>query len=419
MDKPMLVSGNLCGRVLARPSKSMGHRSLICAALAEGDSWIENVGKNDDIRATMQCAQALKLAEFTEKKDGILVKGCPKGRIDRAVLNCLESGSTLRFYLPLSTLFAKQAVFCGQGRLLERPIQPLKDLMEQKGVAFREFCLSGSLRGGRFEIAGDVSSQFISGLLFALPLLNQDSRIILTTPLESRGYVDMTLQALNTADVRAKFVSDREIAVPGNQQYLPFETKVEGDYSHAAFFAVAGAIAGDVEIIGLSKESLQGDRAVFDILKEMGARIEEREDGFRVKRGPLKAIDIWAQQIPDIIPPLAVACAAAEGTSRILGAGRLRMKESDRLHAICCEMKKLGAKIEIEDDGLVICGGMPLRANRVDSHRDHRMAMSLAVAAALADGPVEIKGGGCVAKSAPEFWQEFRRLGGNAVEQQG
>lgn len=414
----MRVSGRLSGKVEAMPSKSMAHRAVLCAALSGGESRISHIALSRDIQATIACAKALGLADFSFAGDELRVIGRPRTVAEEALLPCGESGSTLRFFLPLSCLLAKKARFVCEGRLTERPLEPLKSLLMEKGVAWPgSHEVSGRPAAGTFEIAGNVSSQFISGLLFALPLLEKDSVIRLTTPLESAGYVELTRQMQAAFGVRSEWKSERELLVPGNQTYRPSDVRVEGDYSHAAFFAVAGQIGGEIAVSGLLPDSRQGDKAVLEILARMGGNIEIRGGTVFSRPSPLSGTVIDAAQIPDLVPILAVAGAAAKGETRIVHAQRLRIKESDRLAATAAELAKMGAEIEETPDGLVIRGGRPLHGAEIDSHNDHRIAMAAAVAAGLAAGETVIGGAECVAKSAPQFWEEFRSLGGNAVEQ--
>lgn len=413
----MKVSGGLAGRVMAQPSKSMAHRALICAALAGGESRIENVSRSADMEATMRCIRALGMADMAFEGNAVCIRPGQREPGGRALLDCGESGSTLRFFMPIAPLFCAAAEFTGAGRLMERPQEPMRSLLSQKGASWNGMTVSGQYAPGTFALAGDVSSQFISGLLFALPLLDGDSEIVLTTPLESAAYVDMTLAALGAFGVKAGFAGERVLRVPGGQKYQPRQFTVEGDYSHAAFFAVAGATGrGPVSIAGLAADSLQGDRAIFSILEEMGAKVEWSGGEVTVYPSALHGVDMDVRQTPDLVPALAVAACAAQGETRISGAARLRIKESDRLAAMRLELSALGADICETEDGLRISGGKPLRGGRVNAHGDHRIAMAMAIAAVQAQGAaIEIGGASSVAKSAPQFWEEFRVLGGCAL----
>lgn len=416
MKDIMRVTGKLSGHIVAQPSKSAAHRSILSASLAEGESRIGPVQLSEDIEATLSCASSLGLMTWKQEGTSIIIQGLPKEKRVWAHLDCGESGSTLRFFLPLAPIFAEGTEFIGRGRLMERPVEPFKSLLIKKGVTWGGMTLAGRYQGGEFALPGNVSSQFVSGLLFALPLLEEPSRICLTTPLESAGYVALTQGIQAAFGVSSNWESERVLHVPGGQRYLPRHMRVEGDFSHAAFFAVAGALGGGVEIVGLPGDSCQGDKAIFPLLEEMGAQVSFENGAYQVAPGPLRGIEVDARQIPDLVPILAVAGAYAEGKTHIRNAGRLRIKESDRLSAMAEELTRLGAKVEEQPDGLVIWGGNPLKGGRVNSHNDHRIAMSLAIAAGFSKEPVEIEGWECVKKSAPHFWSEFGSLGGEAYE---
>ncbi len=408
------ISGGMRGTIQAQPSKSMAHRAVICGALAEGTSRIENIAFSEDILATIRCVEALGLAEVTRGEASLTIRGKGKQRREAVLLDCGESGSTLRFLIPLAACLAERVRLSGKGRLMERPLEPLKSLLAQRGLTWQgNDRFTGTIQAGEYPIRGDVSSQFISGLLFALPLLEGDSKIILTTALESAGYVELTRRSQERFGVTSRW-EDGTLYIEGNQCYQPADYEVEGDFSHAAFFAVAGAIGEGVTITGLDMDSPHGDKAVFSILEQMGATVEIQGNRVSVKGGQLSGCVIDGSQIPDLVPVLAVAGAYAKGETRIVNAGRLRIKESDRLAAMAEELGRLGARIQETKDGLMIQGGRPLRGAAVSSHNDHRIAMSLAVAAGFATGALELEGAECVKKSAPQFWEEFRALGGSA-----
>ncbi|MFZ5974241.1 MAG: 3-phosphoshikimate 1-carboxyvinyltransferase, partial [Bacillota bacterium] len=276
--------------------------------------------------------------------------------------------------------------------------------------------VSGRLSPGTYEMPGNVSSQFLTGLLFALPVLNGDSRIRLSSPLESGGYVEMTRAMQARFGVHSAFSDAFTLHIPGNQRYTPCAVRVEGDYSHAAFFLVAGAIGGNITLAGLSADTTQGDRAIIDILRRMGADVREDENGVHVCGQSLRGTEIDASQIPDLVPVLSVAACAAKGETRIYNAARLRFKECDRLSAVAQELSALGADISESADALHIRGTGALKGGSCKSHGDHRMAMSLAVASSICTEEVVLDGWECVSKSAAAFWEEFRQLGGCAVE---
>ncbi len=389
------------GVIKAPPSKSAAHRAILCAGLALGESRIENLARSRDIDATAECVSVL--------------------RRGGATLECGESGSTLRFLLPVAAaLSGGPYAFLGQGRLLDRPIGPYSAALGPHGVtlARRDGALvtAGSLRPGRFEVRGDVSSQFVSGLLFALPQLRGDSEILLTTPLQSKPYVDMTIGMMRAFGVTVTNEDHRRYWVRGGQSYRAAEIRVEGDYSQAAFFLVAGALGCPCAVAGLREDSLQGDRAIVELLRDFGASVTRDAFGALAARpGKLRARDVDISDIPDLAPPLAALMCFCEGTSRIVNAARLRHKESDRIASIAGALRALGAKVEEGGDYLAIEGRPALAGGTVDSAGDHRIAMMGAVAAARCTGQVLIRGADCVSKSYPNFWEDFEKTAREAA----
>ena len=350
-----ITPGLLRGAITPPPSKSQAHRLLIAAALADGESRIEHLADSQDIQATRRCMAALKAPGE-----------------DLPVLDCGESGSTLRFLIPVALALRGGGRFTGRGRLMERPQKPYFDLFDEKGIAYRQedgvLTVQGRLTPGTFALPGDVSSQFVTGLLYALPLLEGDSRITLTTPLESRGYVDMTLEALERFGIRAECPDGRTLRVPGGQTYRPCRAAVESDYSQAAFYYAANGLGGQVEILGLNPRSAQGDRCIVPYHMQLC--------------GPGEA-ELDVSQCPDLVPPLAAHAALRQGITRIVNAARLRIKESDRLTAVTQVLTALGADVVEGADRLTITGQPEGLAGgvTVDSHNDHRIAMMAAIAA--------------------------------------
>ena len=381
-----ITPGLLREAITPPPSKSQAHRLLIAAALADGESRIEHLADSQDIQATRRCMAALKAPGE-----------------DLPVLDCGESGSTLRFLIPVALALRGGGRFTGRGRLMERPQKPYLDLFDEKGIAYRQedgvLTVQGRLTPGTFALPGDVSSQFVTGLLYALPLLEGDSRITLTTPLESRGYVDMTLEALERFGIRAECPDGRTLRVPGGQTYRPCRAAVESDYSQAAFYYAANGLGGQVEILGLNPRSAQGDRCIVPYHMQLC--------------GPGEA-ELDVSQCPDLVPPLAAHAALRQGITRIVNAARLRIKESDRLTAVTQVLTALGADVVEGADRLTITGQPEGLAGgvTVDSHNDHRIAMMAAIAATRCAAPVTIIGAECVAKSYPDFWEDYERLGG-------
>ena len=381
---------------------------------------------SEDIAATLNCLAALgiKGRAVTSKMPGRAAIELAGGRPAAVGLpsDCGESGSTLRFLLPLGALCGSPVTFVGRGQLVKRPLQPYYDIFESQGLDYLTAAdgglpvtVNGVLRPGVYELPGNVSSQFVSGLLFALPLLPQRSELVITTPLESRSYVEMTLSCLHKYGIEVWHDDYQRFVIPGAQSYMPGNYSVEGDWSQAAFWLTAGALGADLTCCGVSKASLQGDREIVAILRRMGAEITETPEGnWLVRKSRLRATVIDATDCPDIIPVLTVAAAVAEGVTEIVNAGRLRIKESDRLAAISSQLNRLGAKVQELPEGLRIFGQpQGLSGGCADSCNDHRIAMSLAVAALVCHEPVSIGGAEAVKKSYPQFWQDFIALGGN------
>ena len=401
-----ITPGLLSGSITPPPSKSQAHRALIAAALAEGVSMLKNVALSQDIQATIRCLEALG-ASFRWEGDTLAVTGlagkpAPQGELP--LLDCGESGSTLRFLIPIALAVLGGGRFTGHGRLMERPQGPYFDLFREKGIFYEQkdgvLTVHGRLEPGTFSLPGNVSSQFITGLLYALPLLSGDSEILLTTSLESRGYVDMTLDVLDKFGVRVENRDYTSFRIPGNQAFRARDLTVEADWSNAAFWYAAALLESNVDIRGLDTHSTQGDAAIASHYWTL-ARPADAE------------IDVSG--CPDLVPPLA-AMAALRGeelTTRLVNAARLRIKESDRLSTVTEVLNALGAEVEEHDDYLVIHGKDTLPGGvTVSGHNDHRIAMMAAIAATNCDAPVTITGAECVKKSYPNFWEDYEALGG-------
>lgn len=404
------------GTIRMQPSKSILHRALICAALADGKSELLNFAWSDDIQATVRCLEGLGLCRIAANgavctiEGGLHLECHPE-------LDCGESGSTIRFLLPLA-MDGEEHIFTGRGRLLQRPFGPYKRICEEQGIFFRQdenaITVKGKLEPGIFRLPGDISSQFVSGLLLALPQLDGDSTLQLMTPLESAGYVEITRSVQQLFGVRSEKVPDG-FEISGRQRYQSGTIAVEGDYSHATFFAVAAALAGEVELAELRADSVQGDKTVFDLLADIGAGIGWSDGKVTVSKGALQPFTVDVSQIPDAVPALAVLAAGINGTSRIQNAGRVRLKESDRLAAMAEELTKLGCRIAQTDDELLIYGTGQLKGGEVSSHGDHRVAMALTVASLLTDAPVILENAEVVAKSGPQFFHEWQIIGGKSA----
>lgn len=402
------------GEVRARPSKSELHRALICAALSHGVSTISNFAYSEDISATMGALESLGLATF-ETEDHICRVNGGLMRAPQREIDCVESGTTQRLLFPLM-LDGTDHLILGRGRLLSRPFGPYDSLCRSKGYRLLKtkdgIEVKGTLSSTDVSLPGDISSQFISGLLIGFSHVNGSSAIRLTTPLESAPYVDMTRDMMRRFGVKTDYDGKDRFAVAGIQEYVPTDLAIEGDHSHAAFFAVAAALAGRVRISGIRRDSLQGDRAIFDILERAGANVVWSDDAVEVSEAPLSGVDVDVSQIPDLVPVLATMACSAKGTTHLRNAARLRHKESDRLASMCNELGALGADIVQTEDSLVIRGGPRLSGGVVHAHNDHRVAMALSVAALASSEPVLINGTNSVRKSAPEFFTDWDSIGG-------
>lgn len=417
MKEVTIYPGRLRGSIKVPPSKSMCHRAIICAGLSKGTSIINNIGVSQDIKATLEAMGSLGMS-VEAAGTSLVIKGNPHPSIKDWRINCRESGSTLRFIIPIAALTGEPVVFCGEGRLVERSLVPYFYIFEKQGIKYQTnggklpLYINGRLAPGEFCLKGDISSQFISGLMFALPLLEADSTIRMATELQSRPYLDLTIKALKEFSIEIENHGYESFSIKGNQSYRAADYTVEGDYSQAAFWLAAGALGSDISCSGLDIKSAQGDKAILSIIVEMGGGMVFERDTFKSLPSELKGTIIDAAHCPDLVPVLAVLGALSEGGTEIINAKRLRLKESDRLKAIASELGKLGACIRETQDGLVIDGVKKLRGGRVDSWNDHRIAMALAVAATRAEEPVTISNASSVEKSYPDFWEHYRALGG-------
>ena len=415
-----IIPKNLYGNIKAISSKSHVHRLLIAAALSENPSCIIAEKVSDDINATVDCLRALG-AEI-EKSENIF-KIYPINKLNKsAFLKCGESGSTLRFMIPLVGALGTEAIFERLGRLSQRPLSPLKEELLKKGQILTDaekglLKSTGNLCGGEYFLPGNISSQFITGLLFALPLCKRDSFIHITTKIESQGYINLTLDVLKAFNIEIKNEKDG-FFIKGNQRYIsPKINNAQGDWSNSGFWLTAGAFSErGITVDGLYLNSLQGDKEILNILKKFGAQVKESKNSVFVKANKLKATNIEASQIPDIVPEVALLGALAEGKTVITGAGRLRIKECDRLEALEKGLGALGANIKQTEDGLVINGVNELKGGKVHSFNDHRIVMIFSVAAIKCKNPVIIENSDAVNKSYPDFFKDYNMLGGHAEE---
>lgn len=407
MDNIKITPNKLKGKVNIPPSKSMAHRAIICAALSKGKSVIDNIDLSDDIIATISAVKSMG-AEVIIDKRKVTINGIfNSSSKDDFTIDCNESGSTLRFFVPITMLLNVKKTFIGKGNLGKRPLDVFYNIFDKQGVKYSykkdilNLTIEERLKPDTFEVRGDISSQFITGLLFTLPLLEGNSKIIITTDLESKSYLDLTLSMLEKFGIKIINNDYKEFIIKGNQEYKSMDYTVEGDYSQAAFFLSANYLGSDIDVLGLDETSLQGDKEIIkwlDVLKNSEEKI------------------IDATNCPDIIPVLTVCAALTKGETRIINAGRLRIKECDRLSAISTELNKLGAKITENEDNLVIEGVEELNGGPVNSHKDHRISMSMAIASTAAKDDIIIKDYMCVRKSYPTFFEDFVSLGGEIHE---
>ena len=423
--KIKIKPSTLNGKIEIPPSKSYSHRAVIAAALAESEksSTIDNLKFSVDITTTTDIMEnwGAKIKRFESAleivgNDGRVV---PKDKY----VQCNESGSTIRFLIPVGITSTNELIFDGKGKLVDRPLDSYYKIFEEQGLKYETtggklpLTVNGKLKAGNYEIDGNISSQFITGLLYALPLLDGDSKLTINKNLESKGYIDLTLEILQLAGIEIKNNDYKSFEIKGNQNYKPFDYTVEGDYSQVAFWIVAGIISAnrdnEVKCLHVNKNSLQGDREIIEIVTGMGANLEIFDDYVIVKPSKTKGTVIDISQCPDIAPILTVLAALSEGETRIINGERLRIKESDRITSIKTELNKLGANVAEEGDSLIIQGVEGFTGGvTVSAWNDHRIAMSLAVASSRCEKEIVLEEAESVRKSYPHFWDDFVKMGG-------
>ena len=418
--KKIIRPSTLQGTLRVPSSKSVSHRALICAALSEGESKVSGIDDSRDLRATREAMEALG-AGFTDLGDGIWVVSGVNKHTKNALIDCGESGSTLRFMIPIAALLADRAEFVGEGRLPTRPIQTILDVFDQANTTYtypgklplvtQQFHLPTA-----FELDGSISSQFFTGFLLAAPIADGDLSLDIQGKLESEPYVELTQEVMSAFGVGVKR-TDTGYFVPAGQSYKSVDFHVEGDFSQAAFWIVAGLIGSQsICLRGLKKDSTQGDRAILSLTKKMGGNWEWKGDDLWVHPSTTHGITIDVRDIPDLVPILSVLAAVSEGETRIVNAARLRIKESDRIKSTTNVLTELGAMIQEEKEGLLIQGGKGFTGGLVDAWNDHRIAMAVAIASTRASSEIELTGSEAVKKSYPHFWDEFQRIGGDVHE---
>lgn len=410
----VITRGIAGGKVAAIPAKAAAHRALIAAALSGKtvDVRIGDAELSQDISATIRCLAQLG-AQISAIGGGVF-RVSPAALPEHPVLDCGESGSTLRFLLPVAAALGANARLTGSGRLPERPLADLIHTLREHGTTFSAeklpFEIGGKLSCGRFELPGNVSSQYVSGLLFALYAANLPGEVALTTRLESSRYVDMTVATLRRFGADIQRDGDT-FAVGARSATAPAELAVEGDWSNAAAFLVAGALAGSVTVTGLDMASLQPDRAVVDILRKFGAQVSMDGDEVTVSPGTPRPATVDVAETPDLLPVLAILAAKSPGKSRFVNAARLRLKESDRLRSTARLLTAIGVEVAELPDALEITGGLPVHGGTVDSCNDHRLVMAATAAASLGATPLTVQDAEAIRKSQPDFFSECLKLG--------
>ncbi len=397
MSKVSISRSKLNGNITAPPSKSAAHRALICSYLAGGGT-VSPIINSKDMQATLGVIDGLK-----DKSPRV---------------HCIESGSTLRFMIPVAASLGKSVTFTGEGSLLKRTVGEYVDLLPQHGITVKSdgylpFTISGQLQNGNYEVDGNVSSQYVTGLLLALANLQGDSAIVLKTPLQSKPYVDMTVKIMNDYGVRV-VETNFGYLIKGSQKYQTLDYNVEGDWSQAAFFMAAGAICGDVTVSGLDLKCAQGDRYIIDVLANFGADIVVEGNQVHCKQSELKGIEVDVTNIPDLVPIIAVTAAFANGQTVITGGERLRYKESDRITSVVTNLEKMGVDVIEQPDGMIINGCGDVFGAKLDGFNDHRIVMAFSVAALGAYGKTEITNAESINKSYPQFFEDYNSLGGKA-----
>ena len=421
MNKKIIKANRLTGEVTPPPSKSILHRYIIASSLAKGISKIENISYSDDIIATIEAME--KLGAKIEKKDNyLLIDGSKtfdkKYLSNNAEIDCNESGSTLRFLFPLSIVKKNKISFKGKGKLFKRPLNPYFENFDKYKIKYsyineNEILLDGELKSGEYEIDGNISSQFITGLLFSLPLSNENSKIIIRGKLESSSYIDITVDCLNKFGIKIINNSYQEFIIEGNQTYKSGDYEVEADYSQVAFFLVANSIGSNIKINGLNVSSLQGDKKIIDFISQI--------DNWNKK----EKLILDGSETPDIIPILSLKACISKKEIEIVNIARLRIKESDRLRAIVKELSKLGFDLLEKEDSILINSRKDF--NKIinnspvylSSHSDHRITMTIAIASTYYDGEIILDNLDCIKKSYPNFWEVFLLLGGKIYEYLG
>ncbi|MCK5761356.1 MAG: 3-phosphoshikimate 1-carboxyvinyltransferase [Candidatus Izimaplasma sp.] len=410
-----LFPSSLNGEISSPPSKSLSHRALICASLSKGKSTINNVVFSEDILATINALELLG-ANFEKHTSSLVISGIRKIKAPLKVIDCNESGSTLRFLIPLFSLSDKKISFTGKKSLILRPQSIYQEIFKRDKNTFEihdnKIVVKGSIKARSYLLKGNVSSQFFSGLMFALPLLNEDSTIYIDGALESKSYIDLTIDTLEKYGVKI-IELENGYYIPGNQSYIPHDYTVEGDYSQAAFHLVGGVISDLVKVSDLQHDSKQGDIAIIDFLKQMNSKVIYMENGYLTSSSHTQGTVIDLSDCPDLGPIITLLACLSEGESKIINISRLRLKESDRVESTVSTLKSLGAKIKSTENEIIIEGISSFKGGvTVDSFNDHRIAMMLSIAALRCDKEIILTNANVVSKSYPTFFKDYKSLGG-------
>lgn len=411
----LIHPSTLQGRLRIPPSKSLLHRAIICAALSPAKTLIEPYYESDDIQATLNAIEAFG-AKYRVRKKGLLIKGSPKWKRPKKPIDVRASASTLRFLIPLALLVGKKAVFTMDETLAKRPLSPYKklfgDALSKNG---NSLIVEGQLKPGEYRIDATLSSQFISGMLFALPLLKDASKLYVEQAV-SQPYVDLTLQSLRASGI--KIIEENDgFAIPGHQRYRKGTHAIEGDFSQAALFLVAGLMHPGIEVFPLPNRTFQADQAILEHIRNSGGKIIHTENGYKTSETRTTGFTADIGNTPDLAPPLALLGAISREETVLVNVDRLRLKESDRIEAIVDSLNRLGASASHAHDAIILKEQSPPLTGGVDidAKQDHRIAMMIAFAATMAKNPVRIVNAHCVEKSYPDFFKDLRALGGNVI----
>ncbi len=413
----IITPSKLSGSIVIPPSKSLSHRAIIAASLAEGKSIISNIIYSEDIKATINAMRACG-AKIETFDNYLEITGSKVKRVNN-VINANESGSTIRFMIPIALTCDEPITFTGENHLVKRPLNVFTEIFDEFNIKYEvgedylPMKVYSGLKSGIYKVRGDISSQFITGLLYALPLLPGDSKIEITTKLESKGYIDLTMDILKKFGIVINTKDYKTFEIKGNQKYKPCDYTVEGDYSQVAFWAVAGSLGADIKMECMNENSYQGDKKIIEDINSFGGNVYFKDDILYSLKRETKGTLIDFAQTPDLGPILTVLASLSKGESKFVNIERLRIKECDRVTCMIDELKKLGANLCDNKTYMSINGVTSFGSSLdLDSHNDHRIVMALSIASMACSGPIRIKNAGAIKKSYPHFFDDFKRLGG-------